>query len=182
MEGAVADRRVHESLKLVAPRDRPGRQHERGRHVHQVSGGEPQGGHRRGVGPLEIVDRDQQWPLQGQTLEPLGEAFDDPELGRSLVDETRDLGAERIGRRHPAAERVGQWSEGPGALELVGGGVKRSTPCCVRQDLGQEPALADPWFALDEHDLVPGRSPAGQPLAHCVELRRSADQTPLSML
>jgi len=48
--------------------------------------------------------------------------------------------------------------------------------------LGQKSDLADPRLALDEHDLASPRPTAGQPLANCVELGRSAEQAPLSTL
>ena len=96
LQGAVADRRVDEVREFVASRDRPERQHEGDRHVDEVSGGEAQGCHGGGVGPLEVVDRDEQRSFQGHTFEELGKAFDDPELGRPLVDEAGDLGAELI--------------------------------------------------------------------------------------
>jgi hypothetical protein len=169
-------------LKFVTTGDRPGRQHERGWHVHQVPGGEAQRGHRRRVGPLEIVDCNQQRSLQGGAFEKVSEAFDDPELGRSLVDETGDLDAEWISRRHPAAQRVSQWPERSCPLELLSISVKPPDSRGTRENLGQKPGLADPRFALYQYDLAPSRPPADQPLANRVELGRPAEQATLYML
>jgi hypothetical protein len=117
---------------------------------------------------LEIVDCNEQRSLQGRAFEKLSEAFDDSELGRSLVDETSDLDAEWISRRHPAAQRVGQWPEWSRPLELLGIGVKLPESRGIREDLGQKPGLADPRFALYQYDLAPSRPPADQPLANRV--------------
>ena len=169
-------------LEFVSPGNRPGRQHERGRHVHEVPGGEAQRCHRRRVGPLEIVDCDEQRALQGRAFEELSEAFDDPELGRSLVDETSDLEAEWISRRHPAAQRVGQWPEWARPLQLLSIGVKVPESRGICEDLGQKPGLADSRFALDQHNLASPRPPADQPLANRVELGRPAEQATLHTL
>lgn len=131
---------------------------------------------------MEIVDGNDQGSVQGRAFEKLGEAFDDPELRRSFVDETSDLSAEWVSGRHPAAQRVSQRPERSRPLELLSIGVKPSESHRVREDLGQKPGLADPWFALDQHDLAPPRSPANQPLANRVQLGRPAEQATFYML
>jgi hypothetical protein len=108
---------------------------------------------------LEVVDDDEQRSLQGHALQQLGEGFGDAELGRPVVDQAGDLRAELIGRRQPAAQRIGQGPERAGALELVGIGEERPEPRGMRDYLGEEPGLADPRIASTSTTSPPPARP-----------------------
>ena len=176
MESAVTQRGVEEPVQRVVPGDRPERDDERHRHIAEVAGGEAERGDRRRVSPLEIVESDDQRRFEGHQLEALAEALDDPELGRGLVDEPGDLGAQWIRRRSAAVQRVDQRPEWPPAVELVGTGVNHAEAGWLGQDLGKEPRLADPSLALEQYDLAD----VAEAAADRVELTRSAEEVPAS--
>ena len=163
MEGAVTQRGVEEPVQRVVPGDRPERDDERHRHIAEVAGGKAERGDRRRVSPLKIVESHDQRRLECHQLEALAEAFDDPELGRRLVDQPGDLGAQWIRRRSATVQRVDQRPEWPAAVELVGTGVNHAEAGWLGKDFGKEPRLADPSLALEQDDLADRRRGGGGP-------------------
>ena len=101
--------------------------------------------------------------LKRHQLEALADALDDPELGRRLVDQPSDLGAQWIRRRSAAVQRVDQRPKWPPAVELVGAGVNHAEAGWLGKDLGKEPCLADPSLALEQDDLADARRGGGGP-------------------
>ena len=174
MQRTVTQRGVEEPVQRVVSGDRPEGHDERHGHIVEVTGGEAQRGDGRRVSPLEIVDRDDQRFLESHEFEALAEALDDPELGRRFVDQPSDLGAQWIGRRPMAVQRVDQRPEWPPAVELVGAGVNHADTGSLGKDLGEEPGLADPGLALEQDDLADAAEAlADRAVAHSTG-RRSA--------
>ena len=178
MECAVTQRGVDEPVQRVVSGERPKGHDERHGHIAEVAGGEAQGGDRRRVSPLKIVDSEDQRLLERQQFEALAEALDDPELWRRLVDQPSDLGGQWIRRRSTAVERVDQRPEWPPAVELVGTGVNHSDTGSLGKDLGEEPRLADPGLALEQDDLAA----TAEALANRAELTRPSEEVPASTL
>lgn len=133
-------------------------------------GAAPEGqdqGEARGIGPLEVVEREQQRALacdvgdQGEHRlvreEPGVGGRAPPASGHEHSrHELAHLGPARIRRARATAERVGDDAERAAGLELLTGGAQHLEPG-VRRERGvptEQTGLADPGLTLDQYRLA----------------------------
>ena len=95
--------------------------------------------------------------------------------GRTSADPQHlgDLGPASGGRAPSGAQRLDQRTKRPVLLDLVAGAAENPEPRPFRegQHLGQQPGLADPSLALDEHGPAPTPSRLPDDGAHGIQLR-----------
>ena len=168
-EGAGAERRLAQG-RQVAGAGADARQ-QGDRRLAQPSRQVGEQADRRGVGPVEVVDDDQEWPLGRHRQHSLVKVIED---GADVdVDRHRGVTGERLG-----AEQLAGDAEGEVALVLARRGVQQARFGLARDDGVEHPRLADPRLAFDQDQPpVPGEA-AGDLGLDDLHRRAALDQLP----
>jgi hypothetical protein len=167
--GIVIDQRAQEALEVALARHRPQRHEQDDRQVGQTTRERAKREQRRGIGPLQVLEREHDGPGSGRFLDQLDQGVDDTELNARITgqhgrparsswitgEQTRDLGSPRLLLIGDAADRSRDRTERTRALHLVGATDEHAvTPLSGKVESGLEDSrLADPCLALDEHGL-----------------------------
>ena len=154
MDRAQLGAAVHHVSEVIGPRRGAERDHEQDAEVAVASGERPQRRERGAVGPVHVVDREQHRSVPGEALDVVHER---------VLEEVAAVVAP-LTVEEPGAvgwpERFDERAEGPLLLELLGATSPDRDAERVGGDreLVQEPGLADPGLAFEEHHppVAPG--------------------------
>lgn len=131
-----------------------------------------------GVGPLEVVQAQQQGLLQRGYLHQVDERVDHlkpkariaadrdrPRAAGSCRQQARDRPAARVASAARAAQRVDKYTERAGPLQLqrAGRAHLHAPPPPSLQCLGQQSGLSDTWLSLDDEKAEASRGRAVEP-------------------
>jgi len=155
---------------------------------------------RRAVGPVKIVEHEDERLLHGEALDQLARRamgtvalsrggrlirarLERPQGGEHSAELGQGFGLQAV--EHPRSERlevlvegVDDQAEGQVALELGRAPPQRKAPPLLgpTEELGQERGLADTRFARDEHDLRRSRTPFVEYALEQIQLGMSANE------
>ena len=167
---SVAHGGIDDAVEHRAPRQRPICADDADRQRRQAYGDGAQGQQRGVIGPLQVVQGENDRAADGGLLEQLNECIDDLELrtgalggvGWRLIpvrEQAADRGPPRIRRPRQAAQRLSDGGERSGRMEFVGLALKDDQAFAGgrQESLGDEPRFPDPRLTLDESELTPAR-------------------------
>jgi hypothetical protein len=175
--GALADRDIDQSIEGSVTGYRAKRYHHRHREVAEMPGQVSHAGHRRGICPLEVVDREDEKILDRRVFNQFGEPVNNHVLGGGLGDQACDLAPPWVAGT-TTAKGVEQRAERSSLIELLTAADESPIGWHQLDDLGQQSRLADSGLADEEHQLATTGTRAVEALTEPVELRGSAEQAP----